>query len=320
MDRLYLAALPDIPQSSRLRQLAPRLWQAEGMVALWVAGSVATGDADAYSDLDVYIAVAAETADRWREPDLDLFFDGQCVARHISRFSDDLLVHHILLATGEVWDLHVQTAGGKLFPAERLILGCRDPQLRSDLEKRPTREPLELPVSADLAQELIEMYWYESHKHRKVLHRGLDLVAIIGLRLLHTWYLRLAYMLATGQDCFDLRRATIHSLTPVARALQREGCQPPGCSDSQSPLNRESPGGRQTTGRQSAQQIIGPPVRTRDEIVAALEILHAEMARIGRKLARRHDFQYPETLEAVVLRSWAEFKRAEGLHTSGETT
>ena len=313
LDQLSLDALPEIPQSSRLRQLAPRLWQAEGVVALWVAGSVATGDADAYSDLDVYIAVAAEASDRWREPDLDLLFDGQCVARRLSRFSDDLLVHHILLATGEVWDLHVQTASGKLFPAERLILGCRDPQLRRDLEQRPTHGPLELPVSADLAQELIEMYWYESHKHRKVLHRGLDLVAIIGLRLLHTWYLRLAYMLATGQDCFDLRRATIHSLTPVARALKGGIGQEP-------PARSESPGREQQSGWRSAQQIIGPPVRTRDEIVAALEILHAEIARIGRELARRHDFQYPETLEAVVLGSWAEFKRAEGLHTSGETT
>jgi hypothetical protein len=60
-------------------------------------------------------------------------------------------------------------------------------------------------------------------------------------------------------------------------------------------------------------QVVGLPVRAREEVVAALETLNSEMARLGRELASKHGFRYPEELEAVVIRSWANFKQAEGL-------
>jgi hypothetical protein len=284
-ESLFLDVLPDLPQSDLLRQLATSLWQVKGVVALWLGGSLATGAADRYSDVDVYLAVDPEARRDWMEPDLDAFFQGECLARRFSQFGENLYVHHLLLAGGEVYDLHVQPADAQFFPETRLILGCRDPALRVRLEQGGEgHEFWPASVIPFVVEELIEIYWHEAHKHRKVLYRGLDLVLVNNLRLTQGWFLRLAYIQATGQDCGDLRRSTIHSLTPVSRAIQ------------------EAPSGVEVV------RVVGAPTRTRAELVAALDALHAQMARLGRELARTYEFEYPEQLEAVVLGSWEAFK------------
>lgn len=55
-ETLNLDALPDLPQSALLKQFAPGLWAAEGVVAMWLGGSLATGTADRYSDVDLFLA------------------------------------------------------------------------------------------------------------------------------------------------------------------------------------------------------------------------------------------------------------------------
>jgi hypothetical protein len=44
------------------------------------------------------------------------------------------------------------------------------------------------------------------------------------------------------------------------------------------------------------------------KVLAAVDALHALVARTGRELAARHDFDYPTELEALVLESWEAFK------------
>ena len=56
------------------------------------------------------------------------------------------------------------------------------------------------------------------------------------------------------------------------------------------------------------QRVLGMPTRTRPEILAAVDALHALVARVGRELAARHEFDYPAELEALVLESWEAFK------------
>ena len=73
---------------------------------------------------------------------------------------------------------------------------------------------------------------------------------------------------------------TIHSLAPVARALQAS-----------------------LAGRE-ALRVVGMPTRTRAEIVAAVDALHAQVGRVGRGLAERYEFLYPEALERVVQSGW----------------
>jgi len=283
-----LDGLPGISQSELVREVAPRLWAGEGVVALWVAGSLATGTADRYSDVDLHLAVESEAMDGWQEPDLEALFAGRCRSRQFSRFGDDFYVHHLLLDGGEVIDLHVQSTERKPFPAPRLLLGCRDPELRATLEQplEPERHYV-LSIDPWIARQILELYWFDAHKHRKVLSRDLDLLLLVGLHLQRLWALRFCYMHATGEDCTDLRRVTIHTLTPIVRAVQ------------------------QAAGPE-VQRALGMPARTRAEVLAAVDALHALVARIGRELAARHGFDYPAELEALVLESWEAFKAEHG--------
>jgi len=257
-ERLDLDHLPDLTQSTLVRQVAPELWAAEGVVALWIAGSLATGSADRYSDVDLYLAVPSEAMAGWQEPDLEALFMGRVRSHQHSRFGDDFYVHHLLLGGGEVVDLHVLGAERPLFPTPRLVLGCRDPELRAAMEEPvdPERD-YALPVDPWMTRQILELYWFDAHKHRKVLYRDLDLLLLVGLHLQRLWALRFCYMQTTGEDCSDLRRATIHTLTPVVRAVQ------------------------QAAGP-DVQRIFGQPARTRAEVLAAVDALNALVARVGR--------------------------------------
>ncbi len=50
----------DAPQRALLDRLVAALGEDERILAAWVIGSLARGDADAYSDVDVLVAVRAE--------------------------------------------------------------------------------------------------------------------------------------------------------------------------------------------------------------------------------------------------------------------
>lgn len=284
---LVLESLPEIDQSDLVREVAPRLWAAQGVVALWVAGSLATGTADRYSDVDLYLAVTPEALDDWHEPDLERLLAGRCRSHQQSRFGERFFVHHLLLDGGEVIDLSVQSAADKPFPAPRLLLGCRDPELRAVLQE-PVEPERHYALSVDpwIARQILELYWFDAHKHRKVLYRDLDLLLLSALYQQRLWALRVCYMHATGEDCLDLRRVTIHTLTPIVRAVQQAGPE--------------------------VQHILGMPTRTRPEILAAIDALHALVARVGRELAARHEFDYPAELEALVLHYWEAFKTEHG--------
>jgi len=284
-ERLDLDILPDLPQSQFLKHVAQTLWARDDVIAIWVGGSLATGEADPYSDVDLFIAVTPEALSEWLEPNWDALFDGRCLASGFSRFGERFYVHHLLLDTGDIYDLHVQPADVRFPPEPRLILGCRDQELRDTLAQAEREElPLAWPARAWIVQELLESYWLNAHKHRKVLARGLDLLILTGLQYAYSLMLRLYYILATGDDCGDLRRGTIHTLTPIVRTLQ------------------DAFGDR-------ILRVIGQPLRSRAEICEAIEILNEEAGRVGRELARRYEFEYPAELESLVTRYWEQFKR-----------
>ena len=284
-DDLQLDTLPDLPQSVTLKKVAARLWPQADVVALWVGGSLATGQADDYSDVDLFVAVAPEAVYNWLEPDLEAIFDGLCLARQFSNFGDDFFVHHLLLASGEIYDLHVQRAGRGVGRAQRIILGCRDPELGQALAEPYQPFSFDLgPIDPLTIQRLVEAYWFNTHKHRKVLFRRLDPLIIAGMHYIHSLLLQLYYILAAGEDCGDLRRATIHTMTPIIQVLQGAFGE-------------------------HVLKLVGLPMGSRAEIEAAIETLNDDIAAVGRQLAAKHGFVYPAELEAVVRRGWAEFKR-----------
>jgi hypothetical protein len=115
-----------------------------------------------------------------------------------------------------------------------------------------------------------------------VLQRKLDLMAHSGLEIEQSLLLRLWYIEISGQDCGDLRRQSIYSLTGVIRILE------------------------QAAGDQ-ARALIGAPLRQRQEIYRAIEDNRERVAHLGRRLAQTYGFPYPTALEATVRQSWQHF-------------
>lgn len=284
---LELELLPDLPQSAFLKRLAPRIWAQHEVVALWVGGSLARGEADAYSDVDLHVAVTPDALADWREPDIDTLFENQCLVRQFVMFGKEFFLHHLILSSGEMYDLvvQVQSTNQALMAQKRIILGCRDAQWRERLQTEKVEERSVEMESADphLVRRLIEGYWLNTHKHRKAIFRELDLVLWEGMNRMRPMLLRLAYILATGKDSGNLQRSTIHSMTPVVYTIQ------------------------QTYGNEIL-NVVGVPIRSQAEMVVAIEHLNDAVADVGRQLAEQYEFDYPAEVEAMVRRSWQAFK------------
>ncbi|MEZ4622131.1 MAG: nucleotidyltransferase domain-containing protein [Caldilineaceae bacterium] len=291
---LTLASLPALPQVSFLHELAPALWQRPDVEALWLEGSLGRGNADLYSDIDLYVCVPPAAHDAWRTIDIAALFGDVYAAHHVSDFAADFFVYHVYLNSGVIYDLHIQPRSRELPAAERMILACRDEKYRAELlaaaptsaeEANTIFAPKALDPST-LQPQLIN-FWINADKGRKVLYRRQDLTCYTGLHLFRQMLVRLLFIEQTGTDCGDLTRPTIHGLKAAAAVL--------GAA-----LGDE------------LYQLMGPPMRNRQEIWAAQDRLHREFARVGRVLADRHDIAYPAALEAVVMANWAEFEQEIG--------
>jgi hypothetical protein len=126
-------------------------------------------------------------------------------------------------------------------------------------------------------------YWITTHKEMKALARKYDHSPFVGLYFERMALLRAWYMQAVGKD-IDAR-VTIHMLGALHKGLD---------------------------GKLTEQQhnILGLPSRTPDETVAVIDAIRTEMAWVGRWLADRHGFAYPDELEEVVQRMWSEHKES----------
>lgn len=282
MSTLTLDNLPELPQSATLRKLAERLWAQQDVIALWLGGSLAQGTADTYSDIDLRVAIAPDTLDSWRTPTWNDLFDTPPVGAQSLTFGATAFLHHLVLANGDIVDLWLQSRDQDPSPDSVLVLGCRDADFADKLAQvtpHPAFAPE--PADAEAIRQLIVQFWIASHKHRKVLARGLDMVAQFGVPLERNFLLRLWYVLATGLD-YGGTGLTIHSLSPITRALRERIGEP-------------------------ALTLYGLPLRTRAEISAAIETDRAEVARVGRLLAERLHFDYPDALEQTARQGWAAF-------------
>ncbi|HEY7781621.1 MAG TPA: nucleotidyltransferase domain-containing protein [Ktedonobacterales bacterium] len=284
MADLDLAALPDLPQTATISRLAPRLWADPRVAAIWIGGSLARGAGDEYSDVDLRVAVAPDDLPAWGEPDLDTLFSGAVLGRHVLRFGADAILHHLVLANGDIFDFLAQTTTRTPTTEPLLILGCRDADFAHALaaaDREPHADPT--PATPEAVRQRIVDFWITSHKHRKVLHRGLDLMIPAGLNgermlIMELWYLR-----ATGELPSPHQHQTIHSLTAFVRAVD-------------------------TAGGTEALALVGAPLRTRAEMDAAITHHRAVVAELGRQLATRYGFAYPAALEEMVAREWCAFQ------------
>ncbi|MEM7128511.1 MAG: nucleotidyltransferase domain-containing protein [Chloroflexota bacterium] len=287
---LSFEQLPNIPQMVHFKKVATRLWERDGVVAIWLGGSIGTGKADRYSDVDLRLAVKPEALDQWQKPDWDGIFGRPNINNWSRPSEEDASLHHVLLDNAEMYDLWVQTPERELHQEPKLVIGCRDDELAQRLAE-PSSEPrleFDQVVSAKI-QGAIEMYWSNHVKHEKVIHRNLTLMLRDGMYIFTGILLRLKFIQATGKDCGNVTfpPMTIHAITPVLSTL------------------RDSYGNNMLAG-------MVPGDWSQAETVNAIDKLDDAIAEVGRSLAERYHFDYPDELQRVVLTSWQYFKEREG--------
>ena len=281
-----LDGVADLPQKETLKRLAARLWADPDVVALWLGGSFARGAADKHSDFDLRVAVRPDALPRWQRTEMtaqDLSAQlGETVAGINPMRWEGTVLYHLLLTSGLIMDFLVQSVERDPPADWTLVLGCRDAafgQLLSSAQFPPAADLV--PADPAVICQAVTDFWIGSHKHARVLSRDLDLLALIGLNLEQSAMLRLWYADATGEDQ-GAQRPTIHSLTGVVRAVTK----------SAGPHSLEVAGSTRTS---------------RAEIKQAIEANRDEVAAVGRRLALRLGFAYPDALEQTVRRCWQEY-------------
>ena len=282
MTDINLGALEFAPHAFLIRQMAAMCSSDSDVLAVWVGGSLAAGQGDAYSDIDFRIAVETGQVDQWTNPRWDHYLPIPPCEGLLLRFGEQALLHHLLLTDGTIVDFFVQDRTYHHPEPSLVILACRDPQLRATLEGyvQPA-SALTRDLEPESVRRLIVEYWIATHKQMKALARKYDQSAFVGLYVERMALLRAWYMQVVGKD-IDAR-ATLHLLGLLHQGLD----------------------GRLT---QEQRDLVGLPSRTPEETVAAIEAVRAEMSRVGRALANRHGIAYPDEIERVVQDSWRTHK------------
>lgn len=284
-NELQLDILPALPQRATIAEISTRLWQNDEVVALWIGGSLARGGGDVFSDIDFRVAVSPQALANWKKPNFaEIFVSSPVVGQQFLPFGEQVMLHHLVLANGEIIDFFVQSTTQKLTPEARLILGCRAEDFAQLLatNQRIERVDIQTEVEAAAVERLLNSFWINTHKHRKVLHRKLDMLVSFGLDVEKALLLRLWYIEVSGKDCGDVRQGTIHTLTSIMRTLE------------------EARG-------DEVRAVIGQPTRTREEICRAIEKNREVVAHLGRLLAQKYDIAYPANLETTISQGWQEF-------------
>ncbi len=280
MSDIELGALAHGPHAELIRAVAAKCYADERIQAIWVGGSLAAGTGDAWSDVDFRIAVEPAEVERWVEPDWAYYLPLAPVGSLLLRFAEGVLLHHMILADGTIFDFYVQDTASENFEPHLVILACRNARFGEKLAgfTRPA-DSLAQEIDGAAVRQFIVDYWIATHKDLKVLARKYDHTSFAGLYIERMALLRGWYMHMVGKDIGT--RVTIHMLGALHRGL---------------------------AGKLTEQQhnILGMPSRTPAETVAAIAAIRAEMARVGRALAESHDFAYPYALEEVVTRMWNE--------------
>jgi predicted nucleotidyltransferase len=279
LDLALLDGIAHLPQHRRLATVAAELWSDRAVVAVWLGGSLARGGGDAWSDVDLRVAVTPEAFAADTLPAGAGGLAADVVGTHILRFGERAVLFHMLLGDGQIYDLLVQTADHPPTREARVVLACRDAALGRLLAHGDDPVAHVAPADPLAIRQVIVDFWMNQPKLQRVLARGLPIMAWEGLFRMRQDLVRLWYVLATGDDPGTPARMTVHTFTPVARAIQQQH-------------------------REQALALLGGALRDEPEIVAAAHALADEVARVGRALAERLAFEYPEVAESSGRRAW----------------
>jgi hypothetical protein len=284
MIEIDLGPLENGPHANLIRDMASKCSEDDSIQAIWVGGSLAAGLGDAYSDVDFRIAVEPGQIDRWTSPDWEHYLPIPPCGGLLLHFGEQALLHHLVLADGTIVDFYVQDTTRQNPEPKLVILACRSVEFRATLESfaRPA-DMIVREIDGAVVRQFFVDYWITTHKQMKALGRKYDHFPFVGLYLERMALLRAWYMQAVGKDIDS--RVTLHMLGALHKGLDDKLTE-------------------------HQHNILGLPSRTPEETVTVIEAIRAEMARVGRWLADRHEFAYPHELEDVVRRIWNEHKES----------
>ena len=220
MNDLNLDALPDLPQRPLLMELAQDLWADPAVAALWLGGSLARGAGDAHSDVDLRVGLAAPAEITEALPASAHRLAERVTYNVTWPIGTDAVLHQMLLDDGQVYDLWIQTTAREPSSEARLVLGCRDAAFAPKLTSGADPSVSFKPADPEEIRRLVGGFWMNIRKHRKVLARGLTLIAWEGEHRIRQELLRLWHVEVTGLDCGPIQAMTIHSLTPMVRTVE----------------------------------------------------------------------------------------------------
>ena len=275
-------AFPNGPQKDQLVTLVDRLANLPDVVEIWLGGSFAAGTADRYSDVDLRISVDSGTMSQWHAPNLADLFGDPCPGVITMSGGDESVLHHIVLSNGEIFDFYVQRFPPASVEEQIVPIGTRFTEFQVPTTGEAGRTPPGYSeANATEIERAIRNFWINTHKHRKVLNRDLDLMVHIGLQFERDFLRRLWTLKLTGHD--EPRNKTIHTLGVQTRLIS------------------ERIGSR-------AYEVLGMPLQSRNQLIEAIETIRSEVSATGRAVAESFGFGYPEELESVVLNGWREWK------------
>jgi predicted nucleotidyltransferase len=210
--------LSDVPQLERLPAILSNLEQDQNITAIWLGGSLATGTPDEHSDIDLRLAVSAESFNLEMLPTALQELERESMLIRHSSFGEGTAWHYLMLPDASIWDVLIYRDSREPFPEFRRVI-----QANNDWAKKleggsdPSVEFLPLETAAVIA--VLEQFWLDWRKHLKVLARGRQNVVWMGLNHSRHQLTRLKFMLETGCDCGPTERLTIHNLLPVSQAV-----------------------------------------------------------------------------------------------------
>ena len=275
---LNFGPLENGPHIDLIRNMATKCYADTTIQAIWVGGSLASGTGDAYSDIDFRIAVDASEMDNWMQPDWNQYLPLDTYGATLMRFGEHAILHHHILSDGTIVDFFVQATSRKNPEPALVVIACRNDEFGEALANFATPAmSLTKDINGDKVRQFLVDYWILTHKEAKGLGRKYDYSGFVGLYHERLALLRALYMELSGEDIEA--RASIHMLGVLHKGLSNK-------------LTKEQ------------QTLLGLPTSTVEETVIAIESIRPEMSRIGRKLAKLHNFEYPSELETVVLQNW----------------
>lgn len=287
MSALDIPNIQALPQTLVLQQLANTLWHAPEVCALWLSGSIVTGKADRYSDIDLRIAVQENALPAWQQPEQIAKFLPPLLIQTQFSIAPEITLHHILLESGIYLDISVQPITTPPNSEPRHLIACRVEEFRAHFDKPVLATASFLPdITPATLQQTLEMFWINTGKHQKVLARDLAPMCLYGIQAEQKMLVRLWFAQATGKDC-GVSGGTIHTLTPLIQALQ------------------ESWGERVLA-------VLGMPLNSTSAIKTGIERMREEVSHVGKLLSSRYNFPYPTHLEQKVADFWQEFWNSKG--------